>query len=146
MELNLTMDPDIFLDTSYALALVSEDDTNHATAVELSIKLESAQMRLITTWAVLLEIGNALSKRKERGRAITLIATILSDPQVQVVSLTDDLLLNAFELYKLRSDKDWGLIDCLSFVVMQRYGIKSALTADHHFVQAGFSALLPVAK
>ena len=41
-----------------------------------------------------------------------------------------------------RPDKDWSLIDCISFVVMEEEGIQEALTADQHFEQAGFTALL----
>lgn len=39
-------------------------------------------------------------------------------------------------------DKDWSLTDCISFVVMEQHGISEALTADHHFEQAGFTVLL----
>lgn len=48
----------------------------------------------------------------------------------------------AMHLFQSRSDKEWGLVDCLSFVVMQSQGVTQALSADHHFVQAGFRALL----
>jgi predicted nucleic acid-binding protein len=41
-----------------------------------------------------------------------------------------------------RPDKDWSLTDCTSFVVMENENIKEALTADRHFEQAGFTALL----
>jgi predicted nucleic acid-binding protein len=41
-----------------------------------------------------------------------------------------------------RPDKDWSLTDCISFVVMENQDITEALTADRHFVQAGFTALL----
>ena len=34
------------------------------------------------------------------------------------------------------------LTDCISFVVMLEHGLSEALTADHHFEQAGFKALL----
>lgn len=34
------------------------------------------------------------------------------------------------------------MTDCISFVVMEEHGIRDALTADHHFTQAGFRALL----
>lgn len=41
-----------------------------------------------------------------------------------------------------RPDKDWSLIDCMSFVVMEDMAIEEALTTDRHFEQAGFRALL----
>jgi predicted nucleic acid-binding protein len=34
------------------------------------------------------------------------------------------------------------LTDCISFVEMESRGLTDALTADHHFEQAGFSVLL----
>lgn len=36
----------------------------------------------------------------------------------------------------------WSLTDCISFEVMGEFGLTEALTADHHFEQAGFRALL----
>ncbi len=39
-------------------------------------------------------------------------------------------------------DKEWGLVDCVSFVTMNQLGITEALTTDRHFEQAGFVALL----
>lgn len=51
-------------------------------------------------------------------------------------------LINERDQYhKQMDDKQWGLVDCISFVVMRERGIDEALTADHHFVQAGFRAL-----
>ena len=51
--------------------------------------------------------------------------------------------LNAVSrVYSNRSDKDWSLTDCISSAVMDEEGLTEALTADHHFEQAGFVALL----
>ena len=47
-----------------------------------------------------------------------------------------------FALFSARLDKEWSMTDCISFAVMQREGLNEALTADHHFEQAGFVALL----
>ena len=35
----------------------------------------------------------------------------------------------------------WSLTDCISFAVMTERGLADALTADHHFEQAGFRAV-----
>ena len=56
--------------------------------------------------------------------------------------LTTELFERGFELYKNYRDKDWGLIDSISFVVMADAGISQALTFDAHFKQAGFEALM----
>jgi uncharacterized protein len=45
-------------------------------------------------------------------------------------------------LYSNRLDKDWGAIDCISFVIMQEHNLIEALTIHHHFEQAGFQILL----
>ncbi|MFO1096117.1 MAG: hypothetical protein U0992_22845 [Planctomycetaceae bacterium] len=59
-----------------------------------------------------------------------------------VVPASTSLFTRAIELYRSRSDKDWGLTDCTSFVVMHDHGLTDALTSDEHFKQAGFRVLL----
>ncbi len=51
--------PDVFLDTAYAIALASPSDEHHELAAQLADEMEDAGTRLITTHAILLEIGNA---------------------------------------------------------------------------------------
>lgn len=65
-----------------------------------------------------------------------------TDSKVEIVSLSEQLYTQAFQLYCQRLDKEWGLVDCISFIVMQERGITEALTADEHFQQAGFRVLL----
>jgi predicted nucleic acid-binding protein len=96
----------------------------------------------VTTRAVLLEIGNALSKRRHREAAVQLLSALETDPSVEIVKLSTDLYADAFGLFRRRPDKEWGLIDCVSFVVMEAREIAEVLTADEHFDQAGFRALL----
>ncbi len=133
---------EVFLDTSFAIALSAVTDQNHLRAVQLADQLEANKTRLVTTQAILLEIGNALSKPRYRRAAIQLLESLEADPNVEVVLLTKDLYKAAFNLFKQRKDKQWGLVDCISFIVMQNRGITNALTADVHFNQAGFRALL----
>jgi predicted nucleic acid-binding protein len=139
-----TIDPkdEVFLDTSYALALSAPTDQLHGRALQLAGELETAGARLVTTRAVLLEIGNALSKQRYRAAAVSLLQALEADPSVEVLPLSEELYARALQLYCSRPDKEWGLSDCASFVVMAERGITKALTADEHFQQGGYLALL----
>lgn len=136
------MRAEVFLDASYAIALASSSDQLHARALALAEALEADRTLPVTTQAILLEIGNALSKRRHRAAAVRMLSALEADPTVDVVALSPELYARAFDLYRRRPDKEWGLIDCASFVVMQEREITEALTADDHFEQAGFRALL----
>ena len=115
---------EVFLDTSFAIALSVVTDQNHVRAVQIADQLETNKTRLVTTQAILLEIGNSLSKQKYRFAAIQLLESLEADPIIEVVRLTNELYDAAFTLFKSRKDKDWGLVDCVSFIVMQNRGIK----------------------
>jgi predicted nucleic acid-binding protein len=142
MAIRVASGTEIFLDTAYAIALSSVSDEHHERAVLISEDLEAAQSRLLTTRAVVLEIGNALAKRRYREAAVELLSALEEDSNVEIVPVSEELYEKAFELYRHRPDKEWGLTDCISFVVMEERGIQSALTTDGHFAQAGFEALL----
>jgi uncharacterized protein len=91
-----------------------------------------------------LKIGNALAKVRYREAALRLLNALESDPKVRIVPASEHLYRRALEIYRDRSDKEWGLIDYMSFVVMTDHRLTDALTADKHFHQAGFHALLLV--
>jgi predicted nucleic acid-binding protein len=131
-----------FLDAAYAIALASPDDDFHVRAVTLALNLKSRQTRMVTTQAVLLEIGDSLSKPRFRAAATEILSSIARDSRIEVVPLTPDLMRRAFDLFRQRPDKGWGLTDCVSFIVMNEREIHQALTTDEHFEQAGFVALL----
>ncbi|MBV9469842.1 MAG: type II toxin-antitoxin system VapC family toxin, partial [Abitibacteriaceae bacterium] len=93
-------------------------------------ELEAAQTRLVTTRAILMEVGNALSKQRFRHAAVDLLQSLEDDPNVEIVPFSEELYRKAFKLYRERPDKEWGLIDCVSFVVMQERSLIEALTTD----------------
>ena len=65
-----------------------------------------------------------------------------ADPNVEIGSLSEPLYVEGLMLFRQRPDKDWGLTDCMSFVLMQELGITEAMTSDRHFEQAGFVRLI----
>ena len=129
----------LFIDTAYLLARVNRHDQYHSHANALTQQYLGRSF--IVTDGVLLETGNALSRRF-RSAAIRLIEQLISSPQVEVIYMTPELFASAITLYKQMDDKQWSLVDCVSFIVMRERGIAAALTSDRHFIQAGFQALL----
>lgn len=129
----------LFVDTVFVIALINRRDQYHQHAVEVAQQFEG--FPLLTTDAVLLEIGNALS-RGYKAEGSDIIEEFLTSDDVTVVHMTPALFEHAFDLYKTYHDKEWGLVDCLSFVVMRDKAVTRALTFDHHFTQAGFTVLM----
>ena len=130
----------VFADTGYWIAVLNPRDDWHGRAVEASRALGKA--RLITTEMVLDELLAALSKVPVRGLAISGAQAIRNNPNTEVVPQTSIQFSEAFDLYRRMPDKDWSLTDCASFSLMKQRGISEALAHDHHFEQAGFTALL----
>lgn len=129
----------VFADTSYYIALMSEYDQHHAAAVAVA---QGFLGEIITTDFVLVEVGNWLCRIPDRAAFLKLRQSISADKQTTVIPATRELFDGGCSLFARRMDKEWSLTDCLSFTVMQQRGLVDALTADHHFEQAGFNVLL----
>ncbi len=80
--------------------------------------------------------------RIPRSKIFTIIDTIKATPYLDIVHINSATDADAWKLCKSRPDKAWSLVDCSSFILMQRQNIQAALTTDHHFEQAGFIRLL----
>jgi uncharacterized protein len=101
---NLNVEAEVFLDTAYAIALSSSSDHSHTIALRLADELEEAQTRLVTARAILMEIGNALSKQHFRHAAVDLLQSLEDDPHVEIVPFSEQLYAKAFKLYRERPD------------------------------------------
>ena len=134
--------PRLFLDTAYIYALFNTRDQWRSKALEWEKKLEAEKRLLVTTQLVLVEIGNGLSRQPFRQNAASIIRNLQDNPHVDVIPVTPNAFARALELFEQRPDKNWGITDCFSFVIMQDNGLTDALTTDDHFRQAGFNALL----
>jgi predicted nucleic acid-binding protein len=73
----------VFLDTSYAIGLAVESDQFHSRAEEMAQEIEHKSIRCVTTWAVLLEIGNALSRSRYREHAVEMMDGLQNDPAIE---------------------------------------------------------------
>lgn len=136
--------PNLFADTSGLGNLIDPTQPHHMMAAGLYRALRRQNQRIVTTNYILTELVALLTSplRIPRALIIEFIEGLVASPFVEVVHIDPTLHEQAWHLLKSRPDKEWSLVDCASFVVMQQRGLTEALTTDHHFEQAGFVRLL----
>ena len=103
---------------------------------------EFVDREVVTTAWVLTELADAMCAPAKRGLSALLLRRLRLSKTVRIIGADDALFWRGLEFYERRSDKEWSLTDCISFVVMSEEGLTEALTADRHFQQAGFTALM----
>lgn len=132
----------VFAHIGYWIALFNPRDQLHAKAVTASQVLQGRQ--IVTSQMVLTEFLNhyAALGQPFRQRAVQVVRSFQSNVDVEIVPQTDGQFAAALTLYAQRPDKEWGITDCASFLIMQERGIVEALAHDDHFQQAGFIPLL----
>ncbi|MGB7248851.1 MAG: nucleic acid-binding protein [Phormidesmis sp.] len=130
----------LFLDTVFIQALLNSRDQYHSPAVELLPQVKAADEVWLTE-AILTEVGNALSAI-DRAAASQFIQQSYRIRNMYIVSVDRALFKQGLTLYQSRGDKHWGLTDCISFSLMKQQQLTVAVTADRHFIQAGYRALM----
>src|SRR5262245_34557269 len=122
-----------FADSTFYVALLIARDAKHSAAVALAQRWMGS---IVTTEYVLTEVGNYLcGSSRGREKFGDFLKDTKADANTIVVESTHELWARGVELYLRRKDKQWSLIDCISFVVMDERGLGEALAADHHFEQ-----------
>ena len=130
----------VFADTFYFQALLNPTDKAHDQAVAFT---SGNAVRMLTTEWVLTELADGLARSSRgRGEFLATLADLQTDADATIVPCDHALMGEGVHLYGQRSDKKWSLTDCISFLAMAKAGVTEALTADHHFEQAGFLVLL----
>ena len=129
----------VFADTSFYIALLNHRDEHHQRAMQFA---EEHPGNFITSAWVIEELADYLCDPPNRSLFFSIYNDLCADDRVTIVPLSTELFDRGIELYAARPDKNWSLTDCISFLIMERLELREAAAADHHFVQAGFVALL----
>lgn len=125
----------IFLDTGFIFALVSTNDRDHDRAREVFETIQAPQLSklLLTTNHVVYETIRLTRRRIGHREAVFVGRLLYSEKMAQIHWATKEEENAAFEFMTKRRDKDYSIIDCLSFVIMERRGIGEALAVDSDF-------------
>lgn len=132
----------LFADACYWIALCHRRDELHETADAAREQLSNAEV--VTTDEVLAEVLGFFSGKGSylRMLAVQIVEGVRNDSRVRVVEQSRASFDGGLALYKGRSDRQYSLVDCVSFELMRQMKIKNALTNDHHFEQEQFVAIL----
>jgi len=128
-----------FVDTSGLLALLNADDRFHPEAFEAWAGWVAEDVLLVTSNYVLVET-TALVQRRLGFDAVTALQTdILPVLHVEWVDLA--LHQAAAAILVTIRQRELSLVDCTSFELMRRLGLRTVFGFDRHFAAQGFACL-----
>jgi len=130
----------IFVDTSAWFAAVIASDPNHRKAQSW---LTANQAKLTTTDYIVDETLTLLRARGQTARALVLGQELFAASRAALHFLTESDIRAAWDVYRKFQDKDWSFTDCTSKVVIEKLGLASAFSFDHHFFQFGSVVVVP---
>ncbi len=134
----------IFIDTSGWASAFDRNQIYHREALLAFQQIRRDRHAIVTRNYVVTELIALLQSplRIPRSQIFAIIDTIKATPYLDIIHIDVVTDAAAWNLCKARPDKNWSLVDCSSFVLMQQQCIQAAFTTDHHFEQAGFIRLL----
>lgn len=133
----------LFVDTSGWAYLVDSRASFHHQVRTVYQQAVNQGRHLVTTNYIITELVALLSSRSSisRRQIFAFADTMKFASHVEIIHIDTAFDTQAWFLLKARDDKEWSLVDASSFIIMEKYGMKEALTTDHHFTQAGFIRL-----
>jgi Predicted nucleic acid-binding protein, contains PIN domain len=108
------------------LALELSNDQNHRAAVKHWRSLRKKMPPLVTTAYVFDEVVTYFDSRGYHAKAVEVGNRLLKSPSVQFVQVDEGVFREGWDYFQQHQDKDYSLTDCISFVVMRRFGLDTA--------------------
>jgi predicted nucleic acid-binding protein len=96
---------------------------------------------LVTTDFIFAETMSLLTKRLGKAVAVTFGEGIRGSPKFRVEEPTPQVREDAWKLFAGHRDKDYDLLDCISFATMESLHLRDVFGFDRHFVQYGLNLL-----
>lgn len=132
----------VFIDTSAFYTLFNREDPYHKEAI---LFYTNEPLLLVTTQAVFTELLSLLTKRQGKSIAIRYGKEIrASRERLRIIHMDTSQEERAWELFCKFKDKEYDLVDCLSFICMKDQDLEEAFAFDRHFFQYGFRLSVPL--
>lgn len=129
----------VFIDTSAFYALLDADDTGHTRVRDSWEQLLTGNTALVTSNYILVETFALMQNRLGMAAVRAFQENIV--PLLDVLQIDAQIHAAAASALLAASRKHLSLVDCSSFEVMRRAGIRKAFTLDRHFKEQGFETI-----
>jgi predicted nucleic acid-binding protein len=126
----------VFVDTSAWVAYANKREPNHRRVREA---LREWAGRLVTSNLVFGETVTFFLYSVRHDVAVTVGQALLDPRNVALFRATAEDEHKAWALFRARRDQRYSFTDCVSFVMMRRLGISSAVSLDDDFRREGFA-------
>jgi uncharacterized protein len=130
----------IFVDTGAWYASVISTDPDHVAARAWLAKNRDP---LVTTDYILDETLTLLRVRGQNQKALALGNALLFGTIATLHYLSPADIQDGWIVFRQFVDKEWSFTDCTSRAIMQKIGITTAFSFDHHFSQFGTVTVVP---
>lgn len=129
----------ILVDTSALLAILSVRDAAHKIAKPTWDRLILEDVSLYTHNYLIIEASALIQNRLGMNAIQDLHRNIL--PMLEIEWITRQQHREIINTYLLANRRQLSLVDCASFEIMRRHGIRKAFTFDKHFAEQGFETI-----
>jgi predicted nucleic acid-binding protein len=126
----------IFIDISAFLAVLDGNDKNHKKAKSFWEKIINGGDVLLCHNYILVETS-ALILRRFGMEAVRVFEQDIF-PILRIIWVTEEVHAAAVSAYLMADRDTLSLVDCVSFEVMRRTGIRKAFAFDGHFQDYGY--------
>jgi predicted nucleic acid-binding protein len=136
MERRRSESMNIFVDTSALLAVLDGSDHNHTKAVPYWKKIIKSNDLLLCHNYILVETS-ALLLRRFGMEALRVFEQDIF-PILRSIWVTKEIHSAAVSAHLMADRHTLSLVDCVSFEVMRRTGVRKAFAFDRHFQDYGY--------
>jgi len=132
----------VFVDTGGWIAMAVIRDQYHKQAASFYQELSKQKIPLLSSNYVLTETYTRIRYDDGHGKAVrfhSLIQQAVGAGRLHIEWVTPRIHKEAWAIFQNYEDQVFSLVDCTSFVIATRAGVKEAFAFDEHFNTMGLT-------